>query len=125
MSWPRSIAARLALALGTLQACVVLAGMAAWMLASPYVTWDDVANEHAADLALASLGPGPVLRADGPLAGYAASRPTLQVAVLQDGRVLPGSAPGLTAALLSLQSAAFVTYPDGALRAVTLDAEEP
>ena len=106
MSWPRSIAARLALALGTLQAFVVLAGMAAWMLASPYVTWDDVANEHAADLALASLGPGegmrPVLRADGPLAGYVASRPTLQVAVLQDGRVLPGSAPGLAAALAAL-----------------------
>jgi len=93
---------RLSLSLALVQTAVVLGGMAAWMLASPYVTWDDVANEHAAALALASLGPGPSLRADGPLAAYAATRPGLQVAVLQDGQVLPGSAPGLSAALAAL-----------------------
>jgi signal transduction histidine kinase len=72
------------------------------MLSSPYVSWDDVAGEHAADLVLASLGPGPALGEAGPFAVYAAGRPGLQVAVLQGGRVLPGSSPVLAAALAAL-----------------------
>jgi signal transduction histidine kinase len=98
----QSLAGRLALILALVQVFVVLAGMAAWMLTSPYVSWTDVAAETAAGLVAGSVTSGPALRPDPTLAAYAARRPELRYAALVGGKVLPGSSPDLTEVLAHL-----------------------
>ncbi len=102
---PASLAGRLALAMAALQAVVVLAGMAAWMLSSDFVTWNDVAASTAAALVADSLSVEAgeaAIRPSTALRAYAAQRPTLRYAASRNGAILPGSSQDLTAALARL-----------------------
>lgn len=101
-----SLAARLVAAIVLVQVLVLVGGMAAWMLTSPYVTWDDVAAESASARVLAALGRDaagqPAVLPDPALLAYAARRPGFGHAVLFEGRVLPGAAPALAEAMARL-----------------------
>lgn len=118
---PASLSARLALVLAFVQLVVVLAGMAAWMLTSPYVNWNDVAAETAGALvadSVANTPGGGALTRTPSLAAYAARHPTLRYAAAKDGHILPGSSPDLATALAALGP----TLPrDGRLAATTPD----
>jgi signal transduction histidine kinase len=103
MRLPRSLAVRLVLVLALVQSGTVVAGMAAWMIFSPYVTWVDVAHRSASGLVLAALERGadgaPALRMTEALGAYAAARPGFGFAALVDGRPAGGSSPEVAAAV--------------------------
>ncbi|UPY37924.1 HAMP domain-containing sensor histidine kinase [Sediminicoccus sp. KRV36] len=102
----QSLAARLIGAVALAQVFVLMGGMAAWMLTSPFVTWEDVGAESASGLVLEAVGRDeagrPAVLPTAALARYAARRPDLGFAVLLGGQVLPGGSPALTEALALL-----------------------
>jgi signal transduction histidine kinase len=94
------------LALAAVQVVVIVGGMAAWMLTSTAVNWEDVAAESASARVLSTLARdsagAAVINPDAALLGYAARRPGLRHAALIEGRVLAGSSPDLSGVLARL-----------------------
>ncbi len=93
----RSLTRRLLILLLLVQSGVPILGMAAWMLFSPYVSWDDVAVASAERVVAQALrrqdDGSQVLQATPALRRYAARRPSFRYAVIDRGRVVPGSDP--------------------------------
>ena len=96
----RSLTRRLLILLLLVQSAVPVLGMAAWMLFSPYVSWDDVAvasAERVVAQALHRQADGSlVLEPTEALQRYTALRPGFRSAVIDHGTVVPGSDPMLS-----------------------------
>jgi two-component system OmpR family sensor kinase len=100
-----SLTGRLIGLLVLVQTGVAVAGMTAWMLFSPFVSFEDVASETTRQAVVQSLrqeGGQLGIRPGPELLDYAARRPGLVYAALQNNAVLPGSSDRLAAILARL-----------------------
>jgi signal transduction histidine kinase len=105
MKGRRSLTGRLIGLLVLVQTGVAVAGMTAWMLFSPFVSFEDVAAETTREAVVRSLREEAgqlAIRPDPVLLSYAASRPSLVYAAIRDNAVLPGSSGQLADVLARL-----------------------
>lgn len=99
---PGSLTGRLISLLVLVQTAVAVAGMTAWMLFSPFVSFEDVAAETTRALVLASITDNDghlSIQPSAALEAYRAARPGLAYAGLQDSAIVSGSSPVLADAL--------------------------
>jgi signal transduction histidine kinase len=100
-----SLTGRLIGLLVLVQTGVAVAGMTAWMLFSPFVSFEDVAAETTRGNVVRSLREQDgrlSIQPDAEFTAYLAQRPGLVYAALRDNLVLPGSSPALADVLARL-----------------------
>jgi signal transduction histidine kinase len=100
-----SLTRRLIFLLVLVQTGVAIAGMTAWMLFSPFVSFEDVAAETTRGLVVRSLraqNDRLEIQPDAEFLGYLSQRPGLVYAAIRDNEVLAGSSPTLAEILVRL-----------------------